>query len=129
MAGDMAQGTAHSNGKTSARPRASPRREPGATAATTDEITALARAGKHADAIDRATTALEATGRRAGAEDRMALLELRLESRIALGQIDGAAADALAMAALGQSAKSIALKARALIGKVRVRIRRDNKEA
>ncbi len=98
-----------------------------AAPAAIEGVAALARAGRHADAVERAAAALDAGG--VNPADRMTLFALRLESQTALGQIELAAADATAMVELAATTKSVALKARALVGQVRVRIRRDNKEA
>ncbi|MEO6409554.1 MAG: GAF domain-containing protein, partial [Burkholderiaceae bacterium] len=115
-----------------ARKQTSPRKPTvpkGAAAGTLsiEAVAALARHGRHPEAIKRATLALETA--RGEIEDCMSLLEVRLESHIAVGQIGAADADAVAMASLADKAKSAAITARALIGRARVRIRRDNKEA
>ena len=117
---------AYTNRGVSGRGRAALRAE-GTAVPAPDAIAALARAGRHAEAIEQATRALDIAC--ASAEDRMSYFELRLESRSALGQNDLAAGDAAAMVALADTTKSAALTARALIGRARVRIRRDNKDA
>ena len=117
---------AYTNRGASGRGRAALRSE-GTAVPAPDAIAALARAGRHVEAIEHATRALDIA--RASAEERMSYSELRLESRSALGQNDLAAADAAAMVGLADTTKSAALTARALMGRARVRIRRDNKEA
>jgi len=69
----------------------------------------LARAGRHVEALQTVTAALAAAG--LSAEQQVALLELRVESHIAVGALDLAAADAQAMHALAR--RSAALRARA----------------
>jgi hypothetical protein len=77
----------------------------------TRSVAALARAGRHADAIDVAATALRDEG---VAARRIHLLDLRAESWIALGQFERAASDAADMVALAGAARSPVDKARAL---------------
>ena len=100
--------------------RRGPRRAPAsaeARQATTEVASAgwhnraleLARAGRHVEALQTVTAALAAAG--LSAEQHVALLELRVESHIAVGALDLAAADAQAMHALAR--RSAALRARA----------------
>ena len=98
-----------------------------AAIAAAEQVGSLARLGRHDDAITRATGAL--ANAKLGVVDRLELLDLRAESRVALGQIDLAVADADAMMALANTAKTATFKAQALRRKALVRIRRDNKEA
>src|SRR5512136_2035391 len=69
---------------------------------TVSQARELAWAGQHANAIDVCTRALAANGRgsRSNGAMQMPLLDVRAESRIALGQLDRAAQDAAAMFAL-----------------------------
>src|SRR3954468_2130597 len=60
-----------------------------------DAIRTLAASGKHAAAIEAATTALQAGSATVGA--KMEVLDLRAESYIALGNVATAAEDASAM--------------------------------
>src|SRR5690349_1713113 len=64
------------------------------------EVRELAWAGRHAEAIERASQRLDT---RLDASARLELLDLRTESRIALGDLDGAAADASAMLAIAKA--------------------------
>jgi len=64
------------------------------------EVRDLAWAGRHAEAIERASRRLDT---RLDAGARLELLDLRTESRIALGDVDGAAADASAMLAIAKA--------------------------
>ena len=72
----------------------------------------LARAGRHAAAIDLATTALSQTGLSPAAQ--IDLLDLRAESRVAIGRFDAAHDDALVMQSLADAAGKPSLAARAL---------------
>src|SRR5258706_11393492 len=72
----------------------------------------LAWTGQHAQAIDLATQALSAPKIKPAAH--MALLDLRAESYVALGQLDLASQDAARMVKLSKTAKQARLKAQAL---------------
>src|SRR5258706_7546484 len=98
--------------KRSAR-AASPRKPPGDAHATpARKIHDLAWAGDHARAIQAATAALRARSLAAG--NRIEVLDLRSESRLALGDLAGATADAAEMLAIARSSGRPALLARAL---------------
>jgi GAF domain-containing protein/CheY-like chemotaxis protein/tetratricopeptide (TPR) repeat protein len=68
----------------------------------TKEVSDLAWAGRHAEAVARATEVLEARKGRAG--ERLELLDLRGESLIALGHMDAAERDAASMEQLATTA-------------------------
>jgi len=85
----------------------------------------LAGTGRHDEAVQAATEALSAAG--VGAAQRAALLELRVESHIALGALDQAAADVQAMHALAR--RSPALRARARNCEALVAARRGDANA
>jgi len=86
--------------------RATPRADPFAVARE------LAWTGQHAKAIAVCTEALAAT--KVAPAGRMDLLDQRAESWIALGKLELATADAMAMLELAESGKSPAAKAKAL---------------
>ncbi len=83
----------------------------GATLSAAGRVRDLAWSGQHAQAIGLATTALAATGLAVAA--KLELLDLRAESHIATGDLASAAADADAMLALANRAKSAAFGAQA----------------
>src|SRR5512133_1936363 len=97
-----------------------PRRRREATVASSSEdltaLKALARAGRHADLIERASESLDDRDLDIGA--RFELHELRLESHIALARMSDARVDVDAMATLARNGSS-AMKARAHNGSVR----------
>jgi tetratricopeptide (TPR) repeat protein len=103
--------------------------QPGArrTATTTERVGDLAWAGQHAQAIELATAALAAPGLSAGA--RLDLLDLRGESFIAQGDLDRAAADADAMQAIANRARTAACTAQAQNRVALVQIRKGEWEA
>ena len=107
-----------------------PRRRREATVASSSEdltaLKALARAGRHADLIERASEWLDDRDLDIGA--RFELHELRLESHIALARMSDARVDVDAMATLARNGSS-AMKARAHNGSVRFYMRRDNRRA
>jgi GAF domain-containing protein/tetratricopeptide (TPR) repeat protein len=76
------------------------------------EVRDLAWAGRHGEAIERATALLEAP--RASDTLRVELLGLRFESHIARGDLDAAGADAAAMAEIARVTKKPLLTAQAL---------------
>ena len=76
-----------------------------------DRVTDLALAGRHAQAIEQASAALNLAG--LSIEDRMDLLDLRAESFIAQGDLERASADADAMLDLADRARTPAFKAQA----------------
>src|SRR5512137_602380 len=96
-----------SNPHPSARTSAAQPPPPAATA-----VRDLAIAGRHEQAVAAATAAL-ADPRLAPAA-RLALLEARLDSLLALLRLNDAEADAEAMLALARRTKSVAHKAQAL---------------
>ena len=73
----------------------------------------LARAGQHQQAIDVLSAAL--TRKRSSDETAFDLRELRAESLVALGEVERALADAVAMCAIGERSGRSELHARALI--------------
>jgi signal transduction histidine kinase/CheY-like chemotaxis protein/tetratricopeptide (TPR) repeat protein len=81
----------------------------------------LAWMGRHAAAIERCTQALAEA--RVSAADRMRLLDVRAESHVAQGELDLAAADAVAMMQLADSQKSAVLRAQALNRRALVQMR------
>jgi hypothetical protein len=89
--------------------------KPGAAAATAvptaESVAGLAWAGQQAQAIAAASVALEP---RVPAPERLALLDLRAESRLARGHFDDALADAQAMQALARALGTPEARARAL---------------
>ena len=85
----------------------------------------LARAGRHAEAVQVVSEALSAGG--LGAAQQVALLELRAESHVAAGALDLADADARAMHALAR--RSPALRARACNCEALVAARRGDANA
>ncbi len=91
------------------RPRARPHVD--VPAPVKERISDLAWAGQHAQAIEKTTTALGATG--LSMQSRLDLLDLRAESFIAQGDLERAGADAGAMLDLADRAKTPALKAQA----------------
>ena len=86
-------------------------------------IAELARAGRHEQAVQAASTALAAPG---SAAQRCRLLDLRAESLMAMGDLDRALADAQAMRAL--ATRSAKLRAQALCCLAGVHIRRGEIE-
>ena len=107
-----------------------PRRRREATVASSSEdltaLKALARAGRHADLIERASESLDDRDLDIGA--RFELHERRLESHNALARMSDARVDVDAMATLARNGSS-AMKARAHNGRVRFYMRRDNRRA
>jgi GAF domain-containing protein/CheY-like chemotaxis protein/tetratricopeptide (TPR) repeat protein len=102
-------------------PRTSRRRaSPAAVRTPAADVAALAAQGRHDEAIAAATASLAKASRNA---DRVALLDLRAESRIALGQVVQAAEDAAAMLGVARSAKKQALVAQALSRRALVELR------
>ncbi len=87
----------------------------------------IARSGQHAQAIEVATAVLGAAGLDVAA--RLDLLDLRAESFVALGDLDGARRDATAMLEVARKTKSTALKAQALNRRALVEMRRGNGKA
>ncbi len=84
----------------------------------------MAWAGQHAEAIALCTAALAAT--RIDAVERMDLLDLRAESGIALGHLDRAAEDTIAMVKLAAAEDEPALKAQAFNRKALVQMRQGH---
>ncbi|HZI83545.1 MAG TPA: GAF domain-containing protein, partial [Casimicrobiaceae bacterium] len=114
--------------KPAARQRAkrSPARE--AVASEIDvasRIRELAWTGQHARAVEQSTQALLTIdgGKPPTADAQMELLDLRAESHIALGKLDLAARDAVAMMELATADRSAASKARALSRQAMVQMR------
>jgi GAF domain-containing protein/CheY-like chemotaxis protein len=102
------------------------RRQPSRVQVAADDriaIEDLAHAGRHADAIERATAALALA---TGAAARFELLQLRTASLIARGRFDDAARDVEAAVALAQASKSPLQKTRALRHKAVVEMRRGD---
>jgi tetratricopeptide (TPR) repeat protein len=95
---------------------------PAAVAAVVD----AAAGGQHPRAIDLATAALAAP--EVPVAERLTLLALRGESRIALGNLDAAREDADAMLALAKQARAKEGAARALCLRAAVRIRAGDYE-
>jgi len=87
----------------------------------------LARGGQHAQAIELVTPALAAPG--LAATVRMDLLDLRVESFVAQGDLEHAAADAATMLALARTAKTAAFKAQAGNRNAQVEIRKGQFKA
>jgi tetratricopeptide (TPR) repeat protein len=83
----------------------------GKAAPTAEQVSDLAWAGQHAQAIELATTALAMTG--LSVASRLDLLDLRAESFIAQGDLDPAKTDADAMLDLADRARTAAFKAQA----------------
>ena len=83
----------------------------------------MARAGRHADAVQAATTALAAP--RLPAAQQMALLALRIDSLLALLKLNDAEADANAMRAASEVTKSVAHVAHALACMALVQTRQE----
>ncbi len=86
-------------------------------------VTDLARAGRHADAVLAATTALAAPGLPAAAQ--MRLLGQRIDSLLALLRLNDAEADAHAMQAVAQASRSLAHQAQALAYLAHVQTRQE----
>jgi hypothetical protein len=86
-----------------------------------DEVASLAWTGRHEQALERAGTLL--ASKRLTLAARVELLDLRAESRIALGHFDAAHADALAMQAQAELEFNPAASARALCRMVLVQTR------
>ncbi|HEV8554726.1 MAG TPA: hypothetical protein VGR65_15300, partial [Casimicrobiaceae bacterium] len=78
---------------------------------TAEQVSDLAWAGQHAQAVSLATAALATTGLSLGS--RLDLLDLRSESFIAQGDLKRASADADAMLDLADRGKTTAFKAQA----------------
>ena len=95
---------------------ASGRRPPSAV----EQIRDLAWSGKHAEAVEAASAALE--GAKVPAR-RLELLGLRSESLLALGDLERASADASEMMQLGRKAAKASSKAQALIRQCLVQMR------
>jgi len=95
---------------------------PRADAPALDRVGEAASAGRHERAIELATAALRQRGLAAAA--KLDLLDLRAESRIALGDIQRAGADADEMLALARRSRSPALVAQALNRRAFVEIRK-----
>jgi len=110
------------------RKRAGPPAKPLSSSRTAaEQVAALAWAGQHAQAVGRATVALEAPG--LAVAGRLDLLDLRSESFLAQGSLDRAAADAAEMLKLANASKAIALKARALNRRALVEMCRGDTES
>ena len=88
-----------------AQPRA------GKPAPTAEQVSDLAWAGQHAQAVELATAALATTGLSVGC--RLDLLDLRAEGFIAQGDLDSAKTDADRMLDLADRARTAAFKAQA----------------
>ena len=107
----MVQLIADSTRKKTSRRR--PKAQPDARtlAPMKERISDLAWAGRHAQAIEQASSALTLTG--LGVENRIDLLDLRAESFIAQGDLERARADADAMLELADRTRTPAFKAQA----------------
>ena len=92
----------------------------GAQAAAATQVAELAWAGQHAEAIKRASTAL---GAARSAATKARLLQLRVESLIALGELERAANDAARLVDLASAAPTT-LRIRALLSSAIVQLRR-----
>ena len=108
--------------KQRARVQAARQTQVSTSLATTEQVSGLARAGKHAKAIELATTALAAAGLTVAR--KLDLLDLRAESFIALGELDRAASDADAMLVLAKRARNAAFRAQAQNRQARVQARK-----
>ena len=86
----------------------------------------LARAGRHADAVQAATAALATP--RLGADKQLSLLTLRIDSLLALLKLNDAEADANAMLALAKATRSAAHEAQALACLAHVQTRQERTE-
>src|SRR5437867_7460041 len=75
---------------------------------TAKQVRELLRAGRHAKAVDLATTALAAAGLTVA--KKLDLLDLRAESFIARGEFDLASADADSMLVLAKRARTAAFR-------------------
>ena len=91
--------------------------------AVVGEIAALAFAGRHAQAIEKASEALAA---RLSSAERLDLLDLRAESALALGDIARAVADAQAMCDIAKRSRDATFLAQALNRRAFVEIRSGN---
>ncbi|MGE5105277.1 MAG: GAF domain-containing protein, partial [Betaproteobacteria bacterium] len=87
----------------------------------TQAVADLAWAGQHEQAIAKATAALKR--KKLVADERMALLDLRSESHLALGDLKRAGDDARAMKLLAKQEGGAALQARALCRESYVQVR------
>lgn len=112
---------ADSQKKRKSRPQRAVRPRARKPASTAERVGDLAWAGQHGQAIELATAALATPGLSVGS--RLDLLDLRAESRIAIGKLDLAAADAAAMARLAAAGKPHAFMAQALNRKALVQMR------
>jgi len=102
---------------TSIKPRH--RQRPAAKRTVVADVAALAWAGRHALAIESATAALAT---RIALPDRLDLLDLRAESRIAAGDIAAAAADAqLMLDAAKRSRNGVVIKPERVVAPTRVK--------
>ncbi|MBP8140082.1 MAG: hypothetical protein KAX82_04855, partial [Burkholderiales bacterium] len=106
--------------KARARRPTAPRAD--APASALDRVGEAASAGRHERAVELATAALRQRGLAAAA--KLDLLDLRAESRIALGDVKRAAADADEMLSLARAARKPALLAQALNRRAFVEIRK-----
>lgn len=97
------------------------------SAPLTEQVADPAWAGQQQQAIELATVALAAPG--LGPAQRVALLDLRAESRMAQGDMAGASADAAAMRTLTNHAKSAALRTLALNRQTRLQLSREADDA
>ncbi|MBI5722085.1 MAG: response regulator [Burkholderiales bacterium] len=100
-----------------------------------ETIAELARAGRHGEAVQAATEALAALAAPAAppapassAAELLALLALRIDSLLALLELDDAEADAQAMLALARRTKSTAHEAQALACLAHVQTRHERFE-
>ena len=91
------------------KPPAGARQPASAASSHVERVRELAWSGRHAEAIELATTALGAP--RIDPQTRLDLLDLRAESSIALGDLTRAAADADAMAALAAGVPALDARA------------------
>ncbi len=92
-----------------------------------EQVADLAWAGQQQQAIELATVALAAPDVRAA--QRLALLDLYAESRMAQGDFAGASADAVTMRTLANRAKSAGLRALALNRQTRLQWSREADDA
>jgi len=123
-AGRPHQGPAQRMPTPSTKPRT--QRRPSAARAVVAEVAQLAWVGRHALAIERATAALAT---RVTMADRLDLLDLRAESRIAVGDTALAAADAQVMLDAAKRSRNPAFTAQALNRRAYVQIRSGESRA
>ena len=106
------------------RSQANARTGRASTGSAATHIAAHAAAGRHAQAIAAADAALAMP--RVPVAERVALLDLRAESRMASGDLAAVAADAATMVELARRARKPALLAQALVRRAYVEIRSGN---